>query len=215
MDQPFSNLSTSYSPAFGERRLRTSTAEPSATDTGAQRKPSNRNEFDGPCQLLHLSQPKTDLPLPILPISLNPQEQQAVLDRLDEILAGCAFDFIAEHQFPVPLEQGRKVVVTSQDRTWREWAYLLKRLCTKRRIPAHVLYNRQVQCLVTILENSLDPFHRHKCESRDDRSILQYISAGTQVAKILKDRAAMLDLDRLYTETAGSIQARQLTGLPI
>lgn len=89
-----------------------------------------------------------------------------------------------------------------QDREWTEWVYLLKRLATKRRIPARVIYNGQIKQFATILENSLEMRHAAKHQSRplkDDRNILQLISAGIQVAKILKDAAAMDYLDRLVS----------------
>ena len=98
-----------------------------------------------------------------------------------------------------------------QDREWTEWVYLLKRLATKRRIPARVLYNGQIKQFVTILENSLEMRHAAKHQSRplkDDRNILQLISAGIQVAKILKDAPAMEYLDRLYVSTEKQIQER-------
>jgi hypothetical protein len=69
------------------------------------------------------------------------------------------------------------------------------RLATKRRIPARVLYNGQIKQFVTILENSLEMRHAAKHQSRplkDDRNILQLISAGIQVAKIVKDAQAMV-----------------------
>ena len=46
--------------------------------------------------------------------------------------------------------------------------------------------------------------HAAKHQSRplkDDRNVLQLISAGLQVAKILKDANAMEYLDRLYSRT--------------
>lgn len=89
-----------------------------------------------------------------------------------------------------------------QDREWTEWVYLLKRLATKRRIPARVIYNGQIKQFATILENSLEMRHAAKHQSRplkDDRNVLQLISAGIQVAKILKDAAAMDYLDRLVS----------------
>lgn len=94
---------------------------------------------------------------------------------------------------------------------WTEWVYLLKRLATKRRIPARVLYNGQIKQFVTILENSLEMRHAAKHQSRplkDDRNILQLISAGIQVAKILKDAAAMEFLDHLYVSTQRQIDER-------
>ena len=51
--------------------------------------------------------------------------------------------------------------------------------------------------------------HAAKHQSRplkDDRNILQLISAGTQVAKALKDATAMDQLDHLYVTTESHIQ---------
>jgi hypothetical protein len=53
--------------------------------------------------------------------------------------------------------------------------------------------------------------HTAKHQSRplkDDRNILQLISAGIQVAKILRDSLAIGDLDRLYITTEQLIQER-------
>lgn len=95
-----------------------------------------------------------------------------------------------------------------QDREWTEWVYLLKRLAGKRRIPARFLYNGQIKQFVTILENSLEMRHAAKHQSRplkDDRNILQLISAGIQVAKILKDAPAMDYLDKLVSNIRHSM----------
>ena len=194
----------------------------SAVFTRPQRKSSNRDEFDGPHQLLNLPSPRTiaakDQPLPLLPMSLSSEEQGDILDRLNEVLSKCAFDFIARYQFPIPVEPDKRLVLKPQDREWTEWVYLLKRLATKRRIPARVLYDNQIKHLVTILENSLEAPYPATLQGRplkDDRSILQLISAGTQVARVLKDAAAMGHLDRLYAQTASCLQDRRWTGLPI
>jgi hypothetical protein len=99
-----------------------------------------------------------------------------------------------------------------QDREWTEWVHLLKRLATKRRIPARVLYNGQIKQFITILENSLEMRHAAKHQSRplkDDRNILQLISAGIQVAKILRDAVAMRVLDRVYVDTESIIAERR------
>jgi hypothetical protein len=98
-----------------------------------------------------------------------------------------------------------------EDREWTEWVYLLKRLATKRRIPARFLYNGQIKQLVTILENSLEMRHAAKHQSRplkDDRNILQLISAGIQVAKLLRDADALIYLDKLYIATEETIKER-------
>jgi len=123
--------------------------------------------------------------------------------------------FVAKYQFPIPLANGElRPVERPQDREWTEWVYLLKRLATKRRIPARVLYNGQIKQFITILENSLEMRHAAKHQSRplkDDRNILQLISAGIQVAKILKDSSAMEYLDRFYVTTEKQIQERSIS----
>ncbi len=165
----------------------------------AQRRPSNRDEFDGPHQFLKRPPPEyiamQERELPRLPTHLLVQEQDSVLNQVNDRLSQCAFDFVAKFQFPIPLTQDMRPVERPQDREWTEWVYLLKRLATKRRIPARVLYNGQIKQFVTILENSLEMRHAARHQSRplkDDRNILQLISAGIQVAKILKDAQAMV-----------------------
>ncbi|KAK0646089.1 hypothetical protein B0T16DRAFT_153134 [Cercophora newfieldiana] len=181
----------------------------------SQRRPSNRDEFDGPHQFLQRPPPEyiamQERELPHLPTNLLVQEQDSVLSQVNDRLSQCAYDFVAKYQFPIPLTQDMRPVERPQDREWTEWVYLLKRLATKRRIPARVLYNGQIKQFVTILENSLEMRHAAKHQSRplkDDRNILQLISAGIQVAKILKDAQAMDYLDRLYVSTEQQIQER-------
>ncbi|KAJ9269616.1 hypothetical protein DTO212C5_4227 [Paecilomyces variotii] len=181
-----------------------------------QRRPSNRDEFDGPHQLLDMPSPRTiaaqERELPHLPTNLDISEQDQILCQVNDCLSQCAFDFIAKYQFPIPVEPDKRQVRVPADREWTEWVYLLKRLATKRRIPARVLYNGQIKQLVTVLENSLEMRHAAKHQSRpvkDDRNVLQLISAGTQVAKILKDATAMEYLDRLYIQTEMLIQDRR------
>ena len=75
----------------------------------------------------------------------------------------------------------------------------------------------QIKQLITILENSLEMRHAAKHQSRplkDDRNILQLISSGLQVAKILKDPRAMQYLDSLYVQTERLIQGRRATIQP-
>ncbi|KAI5928456.1 hypothetical protein F4810DRAFT_5384 [Camillea tinctor] len=194
----------------------TSSSKPkSSGKSRSQRRPSNRDEFDGPHQYLARPPPEyvamQERELPHLPTNLLVQEQDSVLNQVNDRLSQCAFDFVAKYQFPIPLTQDMRPVERPQDREWTEWVYLLKRLATKRRIPARVLYNGQIKQFVTILENSLEMRHAAKHQSRplkDDRNILQLISAGIQVAKILKDAAAMDYLDRLYVSTEQQIQER-------
>ncbi|KAI9701379.1 MAG: hypothetical protein M1820_006470 [Bogoriella megaspora] len=187
----------------------------SDTRTSSQRRASNRDEFDGPHQLLErpgaVVQEPQETDLPRLPVTLHAQEQDEILAKVNERLSHCAFDFIAKYQFPIPLEPDKRPVRTPADREWTEWVYLLKRLATKRRIPARVLYNGQIKQFITVLENSLEMRHAAKHQSRplkDDRNVLQLISAGIQVTKMLKDAAAMQYLDSLYVQTEQLITSR-------
>ena len=177
---------------------------------------ANRDEFDGPVQFLkkppveRIAAQERDLPH--VPVNLDVGEQDDVLRKVNGQLSQCAFDFVAKYQFPIPLEPDKRPVQRPSDREWTEWAYLLKRLATKRRIPARVLYNGQIKQLVTILENSLEMRHASAHQSRppkDDRNVLQLISAGTQVAKMLKDASTMDSLDQLYRRTERLIQDRR------
>ncbi len=184
----------------------------------SQRRPPNRDEFDGPHQFLERP-PSAALvaheqELPHVPTNLFVQEQDDVLFQVNSSLSQCAFDFVAKYQFPIPLEPDKRPVSRPGDREWAEWVYLLKRLATKRRIPARVLYNGQIKQLVTVLENSLEMRHASKHQSRplkDDRNVLQLISAGIQVAKMLKDADTMKFLDDLYARTESLILQRKKT----
>ncbi|CAO1596459.1 hypothetical protein XANCAGTX0491_000304 [Xanthoria calcicola] len=150
--------------------------------------------------------------LPRVQAHLLIQEQDTILGKVNDCLSQCAFDFVAKYQFPIPLEQDKRPVQCPSDREWNEWVFLLKRLATKRRIPARVIYSGQIKQLVTILENSLEMRHAAKHQSRplkDDRNVLQLISAGLQVAKLLKDAACMQYMDTLYLETERLIQSRK------
>ncbi|GAB7349627.1 hypothetical protein MBLNU459_g0308t1 [Dothideomycetes sp. NU459] len=180
------------------------------------RRTSGRDEFDGPHQLLpkpansHIEVSESELIQ--LPISLYAEEQDSILTRVNDRLSQCAYDFVAKYQFPIPVELDKRSVRVPADREWTEWCYLLKRLATKRRIPARVLYNGQIKQLVTVLENSLEMRHAAKHQSRplkDDRNVLQLISAGLQVAKIIKDADAMRYLDELYVTTERVIESRR------
>lgn len=194
----------------------TATIRSHAGKSHSQRRPSNRDEFDGPHQFLDRPSPETiaaqERELPHVPTNLFVQEQDDVLSHVNDRLSQCAFDFVAKYQFPIPLEPDKRPVRIPQDREWTEWVYLLKRLATKRRIPARVLYNSQIKQLVTVLENSLEMRHAAKHQSRplkDDRNVLQLISAGLQVAKILKDASTMEFLDQLYVRTEALINSRK------
>ena len=181
-----------------------------------QRKPSNKDEFDGPRQFLDPPSPRIiaeqEQELLHLPTNLNSQDQDEISSQVNDVLSRCAFNFFAKYQFPIPLESDKRPVRDPLDREWIEWMYLLKRLAMKRRIPARVLYNNQIKQLVTVLENSLEIRNAAKHQSRplkDDRNVLQLVSAGTQVAKILKDATAMSLLDRIYVATEQRVQERK------
>ncbi|TKA76905.1 hypothetical protein B0A49_02740 [Cryomyces minteri] len=180
-----------------------------------QHRLSSRDEFDGPHQLLDMPVGTPEVlesDLPRLPMSLYAPEQDIILSKINDRLSQCAFDFVARYQFPIPIEPDKRPVRAPSDREWTEWVYLLKRLATKRRIPARVLYNGQIKHLIPVLENSLEMRHVPKHQSRplkDDRNILQLVSAGIQVTKTLKDAAAMQYLDSLYVQTESLINSRK------
>ena len=181
-----------------------------------QRRAGNRDEFDGPTQFLPPPSPRTlvaqDRELPHLATNLFAHEQDDILGRVNACLSACAFNFVARYQFPIPVEPDKRPVRVPADREWTEWVHLLKRLATKRRVPARVLYNGQIKQLVTVLESSLEMRHAAAHQSRplkDDRNVLQLVSAGLQVAKILKDAAAMELLDQLYVQTEDLIRSRK------
>ncbi|GAB7343926.1 hypothetical protein MBLNU457_1879t1 [Dothideomycetes sp. NU457] len=179
------------------------------------RRSSGRDEFDGPHQFLprpsnaHIEVVEDQLI--DLKVSLDAREQDEILVKVNDRLSKCAFDFVAKYQFPIPVEMDKRPVRVPGDREWTEWCHLLKRLATKRRIPKRVLWHEQIKQLVTVLENSLEMRHAAMHTSRilkDDRNILQLISAGLQVSKMLKDPGAMRDLDSLYIAAERKIQER-------
>ncbi|KAK4947807.1 hypothetical protein LTR10_013315 [Elasticomyces elasticus] len=182
-----------------------------------RRRPFNQDEFDGPSQLLPLPVPQQEharsQALPALPVHLSAEEQDQITLQVNDILSRCAFHFVAKYQFPIPLERDKPRVRTPEDREWTEWAYLLKRLATKRRIPARVLYDNQIKQFVTTLENSIAVRQNSRDQqprsSRDDRYMLQLVSAGSQVARILMDSLSMEQLDALYRQTESMILERR------
>jgi len=152
--------------------------------------------------------------LPPLPVHLSLEEQDQIIICINNVLSQCAFHFVAKYQFPIPIEWDKPRVRTPTDREWTEWAYLLKRLATKRRIPARVLFDNQIKQFVTTLENSIVARQSPKGNlqtrtPKDDRYILQLISAATQVAKILMDSWSMKQLDDLYTSVDSMVLERR------
>lgn len=85
-----------------------------------QRRPSNRDEFDGPHQFLQRPPPEyiaaQERELPHLPTHLLVQEQDAILAQVNDRLSQCAFDFVAKYQFPIPLTPDARPVERPSDR---------------------------------------------------------------------------------------------------
>lgn len=77
------------------------------------------------------------------------------MTHLNDILSQCAFHFVAKYSFPIPLDRDKPQVRRPADREWTEWAYLPKKLATKRRIPARFLYDNQIKQFVMTVENAL------------------------------------------------------------
>lgn len=178
-----------------------------SAEVRSQQRPSKRDEFDRPHQFLDRSFVEAvtaqQQDLPHLPMNLYVNEQDEILSQVNDRLSKCAFDFVAKYQFLIPLQPDKRPVGIPADREWTEWVYLLKKLAIKRRIPARVLFHGQIKQLVTVLENSLEMQHAAKHQSRplkDDRNVLQLISAGLQVGQILKDAACMKLLDNLRSD---------------
>ena len=213
-ESPTSRSYTEYEIETNSRR--NSDMGRSGTRYHTRRRPFNQDEFDGPSQLLPLPLPQQEAArsqdLGVLSCNLTIQEQDNILQHVNDLLSQCAFHFIAKYQFPVPLERDKPRVRTAADREWTEWAYLLKRLATKRRIPARVLYDGAIKQFVTTLENSIAARQNRDQQSRtpkDDRYVLQLVSAGTQVARILMDSQALDQLDNLYKSTEAVVMDRR------
>lgn len=218
-DQSGMMASGSYGSGSSDQSFRHPQGETASAGQQARRRPLKQDEFDGPSQLLPMppadEQEARTQALPDLPVHLNVVEQDEVMRRYNDVMALCAFYFVAKHQFPVPLEKDKGPIRQASDREWTEWAYLLKRLATKRRIPARLLHDNQIKYLVTVLENSVPIRHARSGEPskifkimKDDRYVLQLVSAGIQVAKLLMDSLAMQELIDLYVSTQNIVLER-------
>ena len=212
----FSQDRLDYVEKSPSKRSTLTVASSAGDERRSKRYRGGRDEFDGSVQ--YLSKPPRNVPepsegdLPSLPVHLKNEEQEDVLSQVNKRLAQCAFDFVALYRFPIPMEPDKPAVKCAADKGWTEWAYLLKRLATKRRIPSHAVFQGQIKELTTVLDNSLEMRHATKPQPRppkDDRTVLQFISAGIQVGKILKDAAAMEYLDKLYQQIEKVIQERK------
>ena len=181
-----------------------------------QRRHNSQDEFGGAIQSLPDPSPESLAGREELaaeePMTLQPAEQEKIFQSLEDRLSKCAYLFVYKYEFPVPLENNRPEVKHPSDRTWTEWAYLLKRLATKRRVPARLLHDEQIKNMITIVENSIliRPLKGENTRQQvPDSMILQYISAGIQVAKLLKDGAATNSLSNLYKQTERDIMKRK------
>ena len=85
-----------------------------------QRRPSNRNESNGPHQ--YLDTPSLEVlaveeqDLPRLPKNLYVRNQDEILSQVNNRLPRCVFNFLAKYQFPIPLESDKKPVTVPADR---------------------------------------------------------------------------------------------------
>ncbi|KAI5299549.1 tyrosine protein phosphatase yvh1 [Ascosphaera pollenicola] len=193
-------------------------AEASAANNAGKTRPQqharrsgNRDEFDGAVQTLPL--PGTDVTMAMDQkamsgrVSLEPRVQAQVMNLLTTYLSKSAFDWVARYQFPIPRSADRPPVTCPEDRTWNEWAYLLKRLATKRRIPARLLRNSHIKAFVPTMENStiVPQPSNGAVIMMEDRYLLQVISAGIQVTRLIQDGHSTYSLLNLYNEVSNLI----------
>ncbi len=186
------------------------------TEIRSQQQSSNRDKFDRSHQFLDRSFVKVVTAqkqnLPHLSMNLYVNEQDEILSQVNDRLSKCAFDFVAKYQFSISLESNKRSVEISANREWTKWIYLLKRLAIKRRISTCVLFHDQIKQLIIVLKNFLKMQHAVKHQSRllkDDRNVLQLISAELQVTQILKDVVCMKLLDNLYVRIEIKIQLQK------
>lgn len=177
----------------------------------ALRRPGNRDEFDGAVQTLPLPTDEVacamDQRVTSCRVSLEPRVQANTMSLLTTCLSRAAFDWVARYQFPIPRMADRPIVVCPEDRTWNEWAYLIKRLATKRRVPARIIKDGHIKALVPTMENAtiIPPPGNGSVLMMEDRHILQVISAGIQVTRLIQDGSATHYLLNLYNEVAKAI----------
>lgn len=152
--------------------------------------------------------------LPLLQISLSKRKQRKVLRLASRHLSKCALGFCNRYQLPntviqgmEPGEQpflarnlGRK---RASNYGWAEFVFLLKFLIAEQQIPLDALDSDLGAHFRAVLHASLgvDDVLRHPDPLRDDRTILRVLSAGIQVASMLKDEKAIDKLRRLLMKT--------------
>ncbi|KAF3929129.1 hypothetical protein ABW20_dc0109842 [Dactylellina cionopaga] len=150
--------------------------------------------------------------VPDLETTLEADEQDRIFQRLNDILSYGMFDFFAKHQFPIPIDPGKRRVRKPSDREWHEWLELAIALCEKRMIPKAMLHNERIKEFVTILQNSGEIRHVVAHPSRplkSDMGVFQLISAGIHVAQIIKDWDGMDEMLKIKENTENIIAKRR------
>jgi hypothetical protein len=90
-----------------------------------QRRSKTQDEFDDPHQLLPRPPPESvveqDRDIPRLPTNQVVQKQDLILNRVDNRLLQCAFNFVAKYQLPIPICSAMRAMERLEDREWAEW----------------------------------------------------------------------------------------------
>ncbi|KAK6524021.1 hypothetical protein TWF694_005690 [Orbilia ellipsospora] len=150
--------------------------------------------------------------LPDLETTLEADEQDRIFQRLNDLLSLGMFTFFAKHQFPIPIDPGKRRVRKPSDREWHEWLELAIALCEKRMIPKTLLHNERIKEFVTILQNSGEIRHVVAHPSRplkSDMGVFQLVSAGIHVAQIIKDWDGMEEMLKIKENTENIIAKRR------
>ncbi|KAF3920608.1 hypothetical protein ABW21_db0202975 [Orbilia brochopaga] len=150
--------------------------------------------------------------VPELETTLEADEQDRVFQKLNDLLSHGMFNFFAKHQFPIPIDPGKRRVRKPSDREWHEWLELAIALCEKRMIPKTLLHNERIKEFVTILQNSGEIRHVVAHPSRplkSDMGVFQLISAGIHVAQIIKDWDGMEEMLKIKENTENIIARRR------
>ncbi|RVD83595.1 uncharacterized protein DFL_007978 [Arthrobotrys flagrans] len=150
--------------------------------------------------------------LPDLETTLEADDQDQIFQKLNDLLSHGMFNFFAKHQFPIPIDPGKRRIRKPSDREWHEWLELAIALCEKRMIPKTLLHNERIKEFVTILQNSGEIRHVVAHPSRplkSDMGVFQLISAGIHVAQIIKDWDGMEEMLKIKENTENIIAKRR------
>ncbi|KAK6497901.1 hypothetical protein TWF481_012299 [Arthrobotrys musiformis] len=150
--------------------------------------------------------------LPDLETTLEADDQDHIFQKLNDLLSHGMFNFFAKHQFPIPIDPGKRRIRKPSDREWHEWLELAIALCEKRMIPKTLLHNERIKEFVTILQNSGEIRHVVAHPSRplkSDMGVFQLISAGIHVAQIIKDWDGMEEMLKIKENTENIIAKRR------